>query len=80
MIIPIGISDDNWELDWANSLFIDFPTDNIPILTNKNDWKNWGGQLVQSQSFAENNAPSPTTEKDFKSYAERLFYVMSNNA
>jgi hypothetical protein len=80
MIIPIGISDDEWEVDWANSLLIDFPNDNIPILTSPRNWRNWGSQLVQSTSFSENNAPGPAFEKDFKTYAERLFYVMSNNA
>jgi hypothetical protein len=78
MIIPTGIEGTNWELGWTNSLLIDYPVDNIPILLSKDKWRSWGGQLIQSDSFAENNAPGPTTDKDFKSYAERLFYVMSN--
>lgn len=75
MILPIGVNLRNW----ANSLFVDFPNDNIPILTQEANWKEWGNQLVQSESFFRNNAPFTDLYDDWEPWANHVFYVMNNS-
>lgn len=64
--------------DWADSLVIDFPGDNIPILKEEGDWKTWGNTLIQETSFSDNGAPGTATFEDWTSWAEAVFYVMAN--
>lgn len=64
---------------WADSLYIDFPTDNIPRLTDEDDWKRWGNFLVQENSFVNNAAPGTQSYNDWKVWAQAVFYVMANN-
>jgi hypothetical protein len=75
MILPIGINLRNW----ANSLFVDFPNDDIPILTQEANWKEWGNRLVQGESFFRNNAPSTDIYGDWQPWANHVFYVMNNS-
>ena len=75
MILPIAINLKNW----ANSLIVDFPNDNIPILTQEENWKQWGDRLVQSRSFINNNAPSTGLYDDWQSWANHVFFVMNNS-
>jgi hypothetical protein len=64
---------------WASSLIIDFPTDNIPILTSEADWQFWGNQLIQQPSFSSTDSPRTDLYKDWKSWAWDMFYTNSNN-
>jgi hypothetical protein len=64
--------------DWASSLIIDFPEDDIPILTDESNWKNWGNILIQEDSFADNGSPSTLTFKDWKTWASAVFLTMTN--
>jgi hypothetical protein len=64
---------------WAASIIIDFPTDDIPILDNDENWKEWGDKLAGCTTFIENNSPSTHGYIDWKSWAERVFFCMSNN-
>lgn len=75
MILPQGIN----LRAWANSLFVDFPNDNIPILLQEEDWKEWGNQLIQAESFFSNNAPTTETYNDWQPWANHVFYVMNNS-
>lgn len=63
---------------WAASLIIDFPDDNIPILTDPDDWKRWGNFLIQEDSFIKNNAPGTDTFDDWQSWAQNVFFTMAN--
>jgi hypothetical protein len=63
---------------WAHSLIIDFPRDNVPILKNENDWKNWGNILVQENSFSRSGAPGTQRYGDWRSWAEDVFHSMVN--
>lgn len=63
---------------WAASLVIDFPTDNIPLLTDANNWKYWGSLLVEEQSFSDNGAPSPNRYNDWQKWAEDVFKTMAS--
>ena len=65
--------------NWANSIIIDFPNDDIPLLYNEDDWKAWGNSLVQSTTFAQNNAPSTQRYDDWQTWAKDLYYCMNNN-
>lgn len=75
MIIPSFISLN----DWAASLVIDFPTDNIPILVSENDWQSWGDLLIQENSFSEADAPSTALFTEWRPWADAVFFAMSNN-
>lgn len=63
---------------WAASLIIDFPTDNIPILSDEKKWKEWGNALVQETTFAENGAPETDQFNDWRTWAQFLFKQMAN--
>jgi len=65
MMNPVGAT----LISWASSLIIDFPTDNIPILRNENEWKRWGDMLVQETTFANNGAPGTLMYNDWKTWA-----------
>ncbi len=73
MIQPIRIDLNKW----ASSLVVDFPNDNIPILKN-DDWKTWGNDLIQENSFYVNSAPSTFGYPDWNSWAKAVFYTMAN--
>lgn len=64
--------------NWAASLVIDFPDDDIPLLYNEKDWKNWGNFLVQCTNFASNGAPGATFYKEWQPWAMDVFKVMAN--
>lgn len=64
--------------NWAASLIIDFPSDNIPTLVDEESWKLWGNTLVQENSFASNNAPGTNGYRDWRVWATDVYSVMSN--
>jgi hypothetical protein len=74
MIIPIHTT----LPAWAASLIIDFPSDDIPVLSNEDDWKRWGNQLVQSSTFSQNGAPGTAGYNDWQKWAQAIFNTMSN--
>jgi hypothetical protein len=76
MIIPEFIS----LHDWAASLFIDFPDDNIPFLLHERDWKLWGDLLSQEETFIENNAPTTETFDEWRDWAHAVYYTLVNEA
>lgn len=65
-------------LNWAHSLLIDFPRDNIPILKKESDWQDWGNTLVQENSFSRAGAPGPNNYSEWKSWADSVFHAMAN--
>ncbi len=71
MIIPKNIS----FLLWANQLNIDYPKDTIPIVTKKEDWKDWGARLKDSSSFV--NIPVPLNEKSWDEWAMKVYRSMN---
>lgn len=76
MIIPTRISLE----DWAASLIIDFPTDNIPNLSNIKEWRQWANQVSGCDSFqAANVPPANSSFKDWKSWAEAVFFLLQDN-
>lgn len=76
MILPLHTN----LAEWASSLIIDFPNDDIPILEKDTDWQLWGGFLVQEPSFEQAFAPSPYFYDDWRAWAIDVYYTMANNA
>lgn len=74
MIIPKSTTFTNW----AQSLLIDFPRDNIPILKNEDAWKEFGDLLVQSNSFSRAGAPGTSFYSDKWTWAMDIFRAMAN--
>ena len=63
---------------WADSLVIDFPNDNIPILQDEESWETWGNDLINTVTFNENSAPDTSTYDNWFSWAQEVYYTMSN--
>lgn len=63
---------------WAASLFVDFPEDDIPRLSDEEKWKDWASVLVQCTSFVEAAAPWPSDYKDWNTWADDVFKAMEN--
>jgi len=63
---------------WADSILIDFPTDDVPILTDEDRWKDWGDLLVQEPSFSKSGAPGTSTYSDWNQWAQDVFLTMAN--
>ncbi len=76
MVNPEGIT----LLLWADSLTVDFPLDNIPILIDEDQWKSWGEDLVASTSFAQNEVPSTAFYSEWQTWARDVYYTMANYA
>lgn len=74
MVIPLDIT----LKKWADSLVIDFPDDNIPLLYNENNWRSWGNFLVQENSFSANFAPATNGFLDWKNWSQAVFKTMAN--
>lgn len=64
--------------DWAHSLIIDFPGDDIPTLTDENEWQLWGNLLVEQDSFAIDGAPSTFAYEDKWQWARDIYSAMTN--
>lgn len=67
-------------LGWADSLQVDFPDDDIPILTEPNNWRTWGNDLTACQTFADNNPPDTNDYDDWFTWAQQVYYSMANYA
>lgn len=70
VVLPVGID----LLDWAASLVIDFPKDDIPRLDNRDAWREWAERLIESPSFL--TVPRPDAFPDWKSWAEMVCLVV----
>lgn len=64
---------------WAASLVVDFPTDDIPLLSNELEWKEWGNRLIQSTSFSSSGAPNTFGFTNWRQWAQMFFFTMANN-
>ncbi len=74
MTSPQGLS----LLFWADTIFVDFPNDNIPVLVDEDNWKTWGEDLVAATTFSINSAPSPANYDDWHTWAQDIYYTMAN--
>lgn len=74
MIIP---TDTTTLQEWIYSLPVDFPDDNIPVLHGDN-WREFGDNLAQEDSFEENGCPVTSGFDDWRSWAKAVFYTMAN--
>lgn len=63
---------------WAQSLVIDFSSDNVVLLTDESEWKEWGNGLVQEDSFSNNGAPATHAYSDWQTWAQDVFKCMAN--
>jgi hypothetical protein len=73
-------------LDWAASLIIDYPQEDIPYLTKQDKWQEWGTIVVNSGIFAKYNVPPPfsnkSTAKAYKTWqewADAVYLIMSTS-
>lgn len=74
MMMPINTN----AVTWAHSLIIDFPADDVPILYNESDWKEWGNQLTLCNSFDTQGAPGVDGYDAWDKWAIEVYYAMQN--
>lgn len=72
MIIP----DYSTLKQWAASLVEDFEEDNIPLLEDEDQWKEWGYLLMEVPAFIGKGAPSPQGYENWKSWAKGVYLVL----
>ena len=65
---------------WASSLIIDFPTQNVPLYHEGDDWKTWGNFLIQGSDFSENGAPGTEHFSEWNDWAMAVYRQMANFA
>lgn len=65
--------------NWAASLITDFPEDDIPLLDNEQNWKDWGDRLSQCSTFIQNNSPGTQHYDTWEKWSNRVFFCMNNN-
>ena len=48
--------------DWAASLFVDYPGENLPIPPkDEKEWEDWGAIVANTGAFSKAASPSPTS-------------------
>jgi hypothetical protein len=69
---------------WAACLVYDFKSDNLPLLTNENEFENWGKTVAGSGTFARAGIPSPsifktgTIDQNWVKWAKIVYTIMSD--
>lgn len=53
--------------EWANTLFVDLPTLNIPIPSTENEWQLWGERLIEENALT--TVPLPSNFEDWRIWA-----------
>lgn len=64
IVIPTGID----FVKWANNLYIDLPSLNIPVIKSEDNWKEWGQRLIEENRLV--NAPIPNNYNNWKIWAQ----------
>lgn len=57
---------------WADTLILEYPDANIPILSSENDWKDWVDMLRLTGSFVDSVIPFTGGFPDFRNWACRF--------
>jgi hypothetical protein len=74
--------------DWSACLVSDFSNENLPVLQDGDDWREWGSLVAGTGIFQKANVPSPYTfdEKeqkelyaDWDEWAQTVYTIMSDN-
>ena len=73
MLIPYLVS----AKDWFSSLLIDFPSENISVPQNDEDWKSSADFLCQSPLFSFNSVPAPQNYDKFEDWANVVYFLMN---
>lgn len=63
--------------EWAQSLIVDFPYDNVPILLEDAEWKEWGNFLGTELTFADNTIPQTDTYDTWDIWANDVYLCLS---
>jgi hypothetical protein len=63
--------------EWAQSLIVDFPYDNVPILLEDTEWKEWGNFLGAELTFADNAIPPTDTYTTWDTWANDVYLCLS---
>lgn len=74
MMIPLNTEFPVWTL----SLIVDFPDDDVPLLYSEDKWKEWGNELVQRTTFAQNGCSGTQSYDDKWDWAMSIFNSMAN--
>ncbi len=69
---------------WADSLVSDYSDENLPTLTNEEEWQKWGALVAGTGIFQKASIPSPisrgdqNTFKEWNKWAKAVYAIMSD--
>ena len=73
MLLPFTVG----AKDWFCSLLIDYPTENICIPINDEDWKKSADFLCDSPLFLSNSVPNSQDYDKFEDWANIVYFKMN---
>lgn len=75
MINPAGASSFT---QFAESLLVDFSSrDDVPLIKNENDWKQWGNLVSSLPSFANRGVPTTENFSNWKDWGIIVYDTMA---
>ena len=63
---------------WADTLIRDFERDNVPVLEDENNWREWGNQLIREPSFAQAGCPQTQGFESVEEWAQAVCGAMAD--
>jgi hypothetical protein len=63
---------------WADTIVRDFMSDNVPMLDDEENWREWGNRLVEEPSFAKAGCPPTDGFDNHESWAQAVCAAMAD--
>jgi len=62
--------------EWANSLIVDYPSQNIIILRDEEKWQSWAAELTKSSIFSNSSIPNPHSFVEWRDWAKNVYAIL----
>jgi hypothetical protein len=62
--------------EWADSLIVDYPDQNVPILLFEMDWQRWASELIKSSIFSNSSIPNPHNLIEWREWARWVYGIL----
>lgn len=63
--------------EWAHSLLVDYPEQNLPQLQSDNVWREWAAEVIKSPLFSNPSIPNPYAIDDWKEWAALVYGIIN---
>jgi hypothetical protein len=64
---------------WANTVVRDFRHDNVPMLEDEKNWREWGNRLIEEPSFAKAACPQTNGFDSVADWAQAVCGAMEDH-